>query len=298
MNPRRLIPSTSSLIAFEASARHLSFTRAAAELSITQSAVSRQVSALEELLEVALFRRDGRRIVLTEVGASYQREIAAALQRISGASIQAHAFRAEDNTLQLAALPAFAAKWLMPRMHSFYEGHPGTVVHMHSRVNQFDADLAGFDAVIGVGDGIWPGMAAHHLVDEIVVPVISPALLKAKPLQTPADIAQHPLLMVVSRPYVWRQWFAAHKVPLRRMKLGPQFEMTSHLVQAVSSGIGVGLLPSILVEDELRNGTLALAFDDRPLATGAAYHLFVPTGKLERAPVKAFRDWIVGLARE
>ena len=284
----------SLLVAFDAAARHLSFTRAAAELSLTQSAVSRQVQALEELLEVALFRREGRRIVLTDTGAMYQREVNAALQRISSASLQAIAFRTGGGSLHLASLPAFAAKWLMPRLNDFYSRHPGILVHVHSRVNRFDFDLAGMDAVIGVGDGDWPGLVAHHLLDEVVVPVISPALRKAHPMKSPADIAQHLLLMVAARPYVWKSWFEAQALPINQMRLGPQFELTSHLIQAVAAGIGVGLLPTFLVEDELRNGVLDLAFD-LPLRTNAGYYLFIPPEKLRLPPVVAFRDWLLEL---
>jgi len=294
MNPRRLTPSMSLLVAFEAAARHLSFTRAATELSLTQSAVSRQVQALEDLLEVPLFRRERRRITLTDTGAMYQREVGAALQRISSASLQAIAFRTGGGSLHLASLPTFAAKWLMPRMNGFYARHPGILVHVHSRVKQFDLELAGMDAVIGVGDGVWPGLVAHHLMDEVVVPVISPALRKAHPMKSPGDIAQHLLLLVAARPYVWKGWFAAQGLPIDRMRLGPQFELTSHLIQAVASGIGVGLLPAFLVEDELRNGVLELAFD-LPLRTNAGYYLFIPPEKLALPPVIAFRDWLLEL---
>ena len=294
MNPRRLTPSMSLLVAFEAAARHLSFTRAATELSLTQSAVSRQVQALEDLLEVPLFRRERRRITLTDTGAMYQREVGAALQRISSASLQAIAFRTGGGSLHLASLPTFAAKWLMPRMNGFYARHPGILVHVHSRVKQFDLELAGMDAVIGVGDGVWPGLVAHHLMDEVVVPVISPALRKAHPMKSPGDIAQHLLLLVAARTYVWKGWFAAQGLPIDRMRLGPQFELTSHLIQAVASGIGVGLLPAFLVEDELRNGVLELAFD-LPLRTNAGYYLFIPPEKLALPPVIAFRDWLLEL---
>jgi LysR family glycine cleavage system transcriptional activator len=292
MNPRRLTPSMSLLVAFEASARHLSFTRAAQELSLTQSAVSRQVQALEALLEVPLFRREQRRIVLTEAGVMYQRELGGALQRIRNASLQAIAYRTGGGSFHLAALPTFAAKWLMPRLNGFYAMYPGTLVHVHSRIGQFDLGLAGMDAVISVGDGTWPGLVAHHLIDEHVLPVISPALARASKMQNPADISQHLLLQVAARPDVWHRWFMAQGLPLASMRLGPQFELTSHLIQAVASGIGVGLLPSFLVEDELRSGVLELAFD-LPLTTGAAYYLFIPLDKLGFPPVAAFRDWIL-----
>ena len=296
MNPRRLTPSMSLLIAFDAAARHLSFTRAAVELSLTQSAVSRQVQALEELLEVPLFRREGRHLVLTDIGKMYQSEVAVGLQRIRNASLQAIAYRGGGGSFHLAVLPTFAAKWLMPRLNGFYAQHPGTLVHVHSRIGRFDIDLAGIDAVIGVGEGpaelVWPGLLAHHLLDETVLPVISPALAQAEPLRTPADLQKHLLLQVTARVDVWHRWFVSQGMTLDGMHLGPQFELTSHLIQAVASGIGVGLVPSFLVEEELRAGVLQLAFD-RPLTTGASYYLFVPPAKHKLPPIAAFSQWLL-----
>lgn len=293
MNPRRLTPSMSLLIAFDAAARHRSFTRAADELSLSQSGVSRQVQALESLLEVFLFKRDGRHLVLTEVGAMYQREVSAALQRIRDASLQAVSYRSGGGAFHLAALPTFASKWLMPRLNGFYAQHPGTLVHVHARIGQFDLDLAGIDAVIGVGDGTWSGMQAHHLMDEQLVPVISADLVRHEPLRQPADLSRHLLLHVASRPDAWRRWFQTQGLVTSNMRPGPHFELTSHLIQAVGSGIGVGLLPTILVEDELRSGVLQCVFD-LPMITGASYWFFVPPQKAELPPIKAFRQWLEG----
>jgi LysR family glycine cleavage system transcriptional activator len=297
MHPRRLTPSMSLLVAFEAAARHLSFTRAADELSLTQSAISRQVAALEALLEVTLFRREGRQITLTEVGAKYQRELSGALQRIRSASLQAMAFREGRGSLHLAALPTFASKWLMPRLKDFYRQHPDILVHIHSRIGYFDLELAGMDAVIGVGDGHWGGLTSHLLMDEELLPVISPALAESKPIVTPADLARHLLLVVTGRPLVWRQWFHKHDLPDAAMRLGPQFELTSHLVQAVAAGLGVGLVPSCLVEDELRDGSLKLAIAS-PLQTGLGYYLFVPPLKADLPHISAFSSWLTGARTE
>lgn len=297
MNPRRLTPSLSLLVAFEASARHLSFTRAAVELSLTQSAVSRQVQNLEDLLEVPLFVRDQRRISLTGAGALYQREVAASLQRIRNASLQVISYRSGGGSLHLAALPTFASKWLMPRLNDFYQKHPGILIHMHSRIGQFDLGPAGMDAVISVGDGVWPGLVAHQLMPEQLLPVISPALRQMGPLVKPNDLAQHLLLQVAARSDMWQRWFSEQGLPLGHMRPGPQFELTSHVIQAVASGIGVGLLPSFLVADELRNGTLELAFD-LPLVTGAGYYLFVPPEKQALPQVATFSAWLLGSAHE
>lgn len=292
VNARRLTPSMPQLLAFDAAARHLSFTRAAAELSLTQSAVSRHVQGLEELLEVPLFRRVGRNIVLTDIGRMYQAELALGLQRIRNASLQAVAYRGGGGSFHLAALPTFAAKWLLPRLNRFYAKHPEKIIHVHSRIGKFDLDLAGIDAVIGVGDGVWPGLIAHRLRGEKVLPVISPALASKSQMRQPSDVTKHLLLQVAARPDTWRQWFAAQNLPFSSMQLGPQFELTSHLIQAVASGIGVGLLPDFLVAEELASGTLELAFD-LPVETGAGYYLFVAPDKMNHPPIAAFVQWLM-----
>ena len=138
MNYRHLTPSMSLLLAFEAAARHESYTRAALELSLTQSAVSRQVQALEQQLGLTLFRREGRQVQLTDVGRLYQREMSDALGRIRSATLQALAYQSGSGTLRLATLPTFGSKWLLPRLHDFYKTHPGMLVHINSRIEAID----------------------------------------------------------------------------------------------------------------------------------------------------------------
>jgi DNA-binding transcriptional LysR family regulator len=294
MNPRRLTPSMSWLVAFESAARHLSFTRAAEELSLTQSAVSRHVQALEGLLEVALFRREGRQIELTGVGEMYLRELRGGLQRIRNASLQAIAYRSGGGSIHLASLPTFASKWLMPRLTEFYASHPDVLVHIHSRTGQFNQELAGMDAAIGVGDGNWPGMVGHHLLDEVLVPVISPALAAKRKLDTPADMQEHTLLRVGTRLDTWAQWFEQYRQPTKYMRLGPAFEVTAHLIQAAVAGVGVGLVPTCLIEDELRNGSLIIPFD-ATLDKGIGYYLFVPPHRVLPPSLAALKEWLVTL---
>lgn len=292
MNPRRLTPSMSWLVAFESAAQHLSFTRAAKELSLTQSAVSRHVQALEGSLEISLFRRDGRRIELTEAGAMYLREVRGGLRRIRNASLQAIAHRNESASIHLASLPTFAAKWLLPRLTMFYASHPEVLVHVHSRIGPFDMELAGMNAAIGVSDGNWPGLVSYHLLDEHMIPVISPRLAQKHPLRKPSDALQHTLLPVAVRPTLWDRWFSTYGLPTKNLRLGPQFELTSHLIQAAVAGMGIALVPDFLVEDELRDGTLR-ALLDAPLATGWSYYLFVPPHKILSPSLATFKDWLL-----
>jgi DNA-binding transcriptional LysR family regulator len=167
-------------------------------------------------------------------------------------------------------------------------------VHVHSRIGQFDLELAGIDAAIDCGDGNWPGLISHHLLDEILVPVISPALAQLHPLNKPSDVAGHILLQVASDSDAWNQWFSMHKLPKKNMRIGPQFEITSHLIQAAVAGIGIGLVPSCLIQDELSSGALQIPID-APLRTGSSFYLFVPPHKILPPSLKTLKDWLLGL---
>ncbi|WP_073514921.1 LysR substrate-binding domain-containing protein [Pseudomonas versuta] len=296
MNPRRLTPSMSVLVAFEAAARHCSFTKAADELSLTQSAVSRQVQALEALLGVDLFNREGRRIELTAAGALYQHELSAALGRIRSATLQTIAFSSGGGTLHLAVLPTFGSKWLLPRMNDFYTRHSDIVVHIHSRIMHADlASAAGdMNAIIVAGSGPWPGFISHKLLTEKLVVVASPAALPEYRAMTPADLAaSHSLLNVVSRPNAWSDWFERHALDHRMMRSGPGFELTAHLIQAVVAGIGIGLVPRILVQDEIRAGTLVTLFE--PMESGRGYYLAYASRYQNLPSLMAFSEWLQSL---
>ena len=293
MNPRRLTPSMSLLIAFEAAARHVSFTKAADELALTQSAVSRQVQALEAQLEVELFKRDGRRIELTTAGALYQHELAAALGRIRSATLQTIAHKAEGGTLHLAVLPTFGSKLLLPRMNDFYARHPGYVVHIHSRIVHADLTPAAseMNAIICAGNGNWLGYIAHRLLSEKLVLIASPAALPGHASMTLAQVAQHSLLSVVSRPAAWSDWFDRNGLDHHAMRPGPSFELTSHLIQAVAAGIGIALVPRVLVRDELAAGELVALFE--PMDSGRDYWLAYATRFQNLPALCVFRDWLI-----
>lgn len=286
----------SLLLAFEAAARHGSFTKAADELALTQSAVSRQVQALEAQLEVELFKRDGRRIELTPAGALYQHELAAALGRIRSATLQTIAHKSQVGTLNLAVLPTFGSRWLLPQMHDFYARHPGFVVHIHSRIALADLSVAAQDmnALICAGDGNWPGYIAHPLMVEQLLVVASPSALPDHAALQPADVTRHSLLSVVSRPHAWSDWFEHNGLDHHVMRPGPSFEVTSHLIQAVAAGIGIALVPSVLVRDELAKGELVSLF--APMNSGRSYYLAYPARFQNLPSLVVFRDWL--LARD
>lgn len=294
MNPRRLTPSMSLLIAFEAAARHQSFTRAANELSLTQSAVSRQVQSLESLLGVNLFMRIGRRIVLSDAGAMYWREVASALDKIRGASLQAISFQPGTGALRLAVLPTFGSKWLLPRLHRFYQQHPEVMIHMHSRFDEIeDFALAGIDAAIGIRGNKPKNLSLMSLQDEYPVPIVSPTFLEKQSIAAPKDLSKNLLLHVTHRPQAWAEWFAEQGLDPINAHCGPQFELTAHLIQCVTAGIGVGLVPRVLVEDELLRGTLVIPFHTENYSR-RSFCLTYPTHNAKLPQLVAFREWLLG----
>ena len=291
MNYRNLTPSMSLLLAFEAAARHESYTRAAVELSLTQSAVSRQVQALEQQLGVILFRREGRTVKLTEVGRVYQREISEALGRIRSATLHAIAHQAGGGNLRLATLPTFGSKWLLPRLHEFYRRHPEVLVHINSRIEPVDFATSGIDAAIVVASGEQPGLVSHLLHAEELVVILSPALAASREHWTPEDISQQVLLNVANNPHAWGDWFTHHGLAHQAMRLGPSFELTSHLIQAVRADIGIGLVPRILITDELAEGKLASPV--LPYASTRSYYLVYPARNQSLPALEAFRAWLL-----
>ncbi|NBA93871.1 LysR substrate-binding domain-containing protein [Pseudomonas sp. R5(2019)] len=291
MNYRRLTPSMSLLLAFEAAARHESYTRAAQELSLTQSAVSRQVQALEQQLGLTLFRREGRQVQLTDVGRLYQREMSEALGRIRSATLQALAYQSGVGTLRLATLPTFGSKWLLPRLHDFYAAHPGMLVHIHSRIEAIDFETSEIDAAIGVGSGDLPGLISHRLHAEQLVVIASPSAAEHVEQLTPQQISEYVLLNVANNPHAWGEWFSHHGLPHRAMRLGPSFELTSHLIQAVRAGIGIGLVPRILVEEELHNGEVISPGEG--IASQRSYYLIYPPRNEALPSLRAFKQWLL-----
>ncbi|KVE22972.1 LysR family transcriptional regulator [Burkholderia vietnamiensis] len=293
MNYRRLTPSMSLLLVFEAAARHESYTRAADELSLSQSAISRQVQTLEAQLGVALFRREGRSVKLTEVGRRYFAEVSGALGRIRGATLQAMSHQAGAGTLRLATLPTFGSKWLLPHLHGFYAAHPGVTVHLHSRIGAIGFHTDDVDAAITVGTGEWPGLHAHRLSNEFLIAIASPVAAGRRnaKARAPAWAAGQTLLGVTSNQHAWAEWFAHFGLDHRDMRVGPSFELTSHLIQAVRAGIGIGLVPKVLVEDELTRHELVPIGD--AITSRRSYYLVYPPENETLPSLAAFREWLL-----
>jgi LysR family glycine cleavage system transcriptional activator len=293
--PRRFLPSMSLLCAFEAAARHQSFTAAAAELSLTQSAVSRQIRALEELLGSDLFHRERQTVRLTSAGEAYGREIRDALKLISGATL---GFRANPagGSLNLAILPTFGTRWLAPRLSKLLSEQPGITINLSTRLDPFDFNLDTADAAIHFGLPDWPGAVLEELMSEEVVPACSPDMLDQHRFETPVDLLRVPLLHLVSRPDAWRRWFSAAGVDTDAVP-GMSIDQFATAAQAATAGLGVALLPKFLIQPELERGELVVAYD-APLTSTERYYLAWPPNRSNHPPLQTFRRWLKAEAAE
>ncbi len=292
--PRRFLPSTGLLSAFEAAARTGSFTLAARELDLTQSAVSRQIKALEEQLGATLFLRDRQRVHLTAAGETYARDIREALKAIASASLTLRA-NPQGGALALAILPTFGTRWLAPRLPAFLATSPGITLHLSTRLEPFDFAAERLDAAIHFGKDDWENAEAAFLMDETVLPVCAPALRDHHRFAVPADLAAAPLLNLATRPDAWERWFAAGGAGNVRVT-GMVFDQFATMAQAAMHGLGIALLPRFLVDRELADGTLVAALD-LPTASLGAYWLVWPKTRAAYPPLVRFRDWIVAAAR-
>lgn len=295
---RRKIPSTGMLIAFEAAARHCSFTKAAQELFLTQSAVCRQIAALEEFLGVPLFRRARQGVRLTEAGLAYSRQMAARLDEVERDTLAIMAHSGQGTALELAVVPTFATRWLLPRLAARLRQSADFTVNMTTRTRPFLFADTEFDAAIYYGTADWSGTEAFFLMPENALPVCSPALraqLGAKKKVAPEAIAGLPLLQQSTRPYAWRQWFGAQGIEVSNDLNGPRFELFSMLAEAAMNDMGVALVPPFLIQHELDSGRLVV-LSEQAVPSDKAYYLITPRQKLASVALQQFRDWLVAEA--
>ena len=293
---RRKLPSTGALEAFEAAARHQSFTKAAEELSVTQSAVCRQVAALESFLDVRLFRRTRRGVMLTEAGLDYSRSVGARLDEVERDTLELMARGGRGSSLELAVVPTFGTRWLLPRLPAFQRAHPHVAVHLSSRTRPFLFADTPFDAAIHAGEtgsAAWPGTEKRFLMSESLIAVASPALparAAGRP-RSAADWARLPLLQQSTRPYAWRQFFEGLGLAVPQPMAGPRLELFSMLTEAAVHGMGVALTPPFFVQEELAQGRL-VDIAPRPVSGQRAYSLIWPEEKAELPALQAFAGWL------
>lgn len=288
---RRKIPSTTALALFESAARHQSFTHAAQEHAVTQSAVCRQIAGLEDFLDVKLFRRTKRGVLLTEAGTNYARNVRARLDDVERDTLEMMARGGAGGALELGVVPTFAAKWLVPRLGSFQKQHPDIAVHLSSRTRPFLFADTALDAAIHAGEANWPGTESVFLMDESIVAVGSPALVTTRRKLKAEDFAGLPLLQMSTRPYAWRQWFASLALEVANDMAGARMELFSMTAEAAIRGQGLALIPRFLIEDDLAAGRL-VPIVKHEFLSDRRYYLIYPEQKSGNAALALFRAWL------
>lgn len=285
--PRRYLPSIPALLAFEAAARLGSATAAAQELSLTQSAISRQIKTLEDQLAIALFAKEGRALVLTPVGRTYLGQVQDILQRLGSASVAAGA-NPQGGALDLAILPAFGMHWLAPRLADFAHAHPEVTVNLSTRLAPFDFRTERFDAAIHFGRKDWPGASYLPLMPETVVAVAAPDQITDT--NDPEALRAMTLLHLDTRPRAWARWFDAQGLTPPK-GAGMVFDQFSTMAQAAIHGLGVALLPTFVATPHLDNGALRIAAHGVEKSIGD-YYLVWPSGRIMPPSLRSFSQWI------
>ena len=288
------LPSLNGLRAFEAAARHLSFTLAASELNVTQTAISHQIRRLEEELGIRLFIRQNRALALTPEARDYLPGVRAAFNDLRLATDRLLR-KEDDKVLTVSTLASLAAKWLLPRLTDFQEQHPGIDVRITTSTSLVDFQRDNVDAAIRYGRGQWPGVRADWLMADELFPVCSPSLLRGdKPLRRPEDLRNHPLLHTSNaNSDDWRLWLTAAGLPVDIARQpGITFDMIFITIQAAIDGIGVAMGRTSYVQDDIAKGRLVVPFKIA-LPADAGFYLVAPEGRREPPKLAAFRQWIV-----
>ncbi|MCU4579130.1 LysR family transcriptional regulator [Acinetobacter courvalinii] len=303
---RRMIPSLQSLICFEAAAKHKTYTHAAQELSMTQSAVSRQIQQLEEFLNLPLFHRVRHGVELTVAGEQYLKNIKTHLLGLEHSTLDLMSHQGLGGTLKLGVVPTFATRWLLPRLHRFNEKYPEITIHLETSTKPFLFSEQIFDAAIYAGTPAqvenWPGTTAHFLMQEDVVAVCSPILIRKffpdliqnqlpSTLDlSPEQLSQLPLLQQTTRPAIWKEWFDSLAYNAPYAMEGQRHELFSMLAVAATHHLGVALIPQMLIEKELSRGELMIVSSHK--LSGSRCYYFVYAEQPHNPIMLKFIEWL------
>lgn len=295
MEQRRRLPPLNALRAFEAAARHLNFSRAADELSVTPGAVSQQIQNLEDYVGVALFKRTPKGLLLTDPAQIALPALREAFDRLADAASMLTA-AVDGRRLTVSVAPSFAAKWLVPRLGKFEAVHPQVDVWVSAGMELVDFNSGEIDLAVRYGTGRYPGLEVIRLMTETVAPVISPELLERQPLEHPKDLAGQVLLHDGSPDADdscpdWTMWLAARGVKGVDGSRGPRFNQSSLVIEAAVSGRGVALAKRALAQADLDAGRLVSPFQITT-AVDFAYYAVYPKAKGRLPQVKAFVAWL------
>lgn len=288
---RRKIPSSASLQAFDAAARHGNFARASEELSLTEGAISRQIARLEALLNCKLFDRVGSRVKLNPVGARYAHHVRETLDRLERDTQYIMGMPQGSKSLDIAVLPTFSSRWLIPRLNSFNALFPDITLNIAARTDPFILSGSGFDAVIHFEHSAWAGMRRQFLFQENLLPVCHPALL------THDDVNQQlnalPRIHRRQNPDAWHRYAQESGIDLDNPAQGARYDLHEMAIAAVMAGQGVALVPRMYIENELRCGTLVSPWPASE-SLSKRFCLIKPTETgINEAALASFEGWLL-----
>jgi len=302
----RRLPPLNSVRAFEATARHLSFSKAADELNVTPGAVSQQVKVLEDYLDLKLFKRKNRQILLTDEAQLCLPLLSQGLDKLSQ-GIDIIREQSSDKPLTITASPTFASRWLLPRLTDFQKQFPDIDVRIEA--SNLLADLINDDIDVGIrfGDGDYAGLETDYLFSQNVIPVCKPSLIEGKNgIRTPGDLKHHTLLHASGDFFVmddnthidWEMWFATVGVNDIDAKHGLHFSQYNLLIEAAIRGQGVALVGDKVIDDELKSGQLVKLFKETDIPLSFSYYLAYPNSKAKLPRVNIFRKWLLDQVKE
>lgn len=292
------LPSLKALRAFEAAARHLSMSRAADELSVTQPAVTQQIRSLESFLGLRLVYREGQGLALTPAGRAYAGRLHGVFAEIGNATADLIHQEKKGGVLTVSILPTLAQRWLIPRLGSFQATHPEIEVRLFTTARVVDLRREDVDLAIRFGDGTWRGCRSHFMMANDMFPVIGQQLQDTQPLIQPADLAEHIWLWVDAEPRTgdWPTWLAAAGVESLEPKGRIAFENSSHALAAATAGLGVAIGHRPFVIDDLSLGRLAAPFETT-VSSAKAYYVVTASEDAKLPRVAACREWLLAEAQ-
>ena len=293
---KRLCPTIHELLAFDAVARCDSLTQAASTLCITVSAVSKQISSLEDFVGRQLLQKNGRGVGLTAHGRVYWQKVAGSLRALEAATFEMQSGDGVAGVLTLASVPTFLTKWLIPRLPNFRKISPSVTLSFSQHLGPLEEMPWGVDAAIRYGNGEWPGVVAEYIAGKEFVLVASPDLTAADRIRQPADVPGNTILHHEGAMNAWQQWATSHGIASSRVQPGPRFAQYSAVIQAAVSGLGVALVPHILVIEELADESLVVPCGETITVAQGHYLCFRPD-RSNLPALAEFRKWILSQGR-
>lgn len=288
---RRRIPSTTALLCFESAARTENFAKAAQDMNITQSALSRQIQTLEAFVKQSLFTRAKQRVKLTAAGHTLLAELSPQLETLEATLLKIRSHDNQGGAINVGVYPTLGSRWLIPRIIDLPQVQQGLTLNTITYLSNADIDPSLIDIAIVQGDPPWNGYRADYLMSETLLIVTSPDLLQTM-VKDPMDLFDIRILQHSTRPESWDIWFSSQDLTLSRKIIGPMFTQFEMLIDAVKGGHGIAMVPRILVEKELSDGTLIKAHEYE-CTPESAYYLLTPSVKVGMQKIERLRKWFL-----